>query len=333
MKIYIGKSKICGKGIFASRDIKRGEIIALIKGPIINHIVVDKKTSAVGSSWVGIGKNKWINPRVIFNHINHSCNPNAGIKGSRTVVALRNIKKHEEILIDYSITESDKLWTLDKECKCKSKNCRKIIKSIQFLPKEVFNSYLPYIPKYFQKVYIKYHQNKKMENKSKKIYVGKSKICGKGIFAKKDIKKEEIVGVIRGFKKFKINRNIKDVLSHPDWVGFKMHTWIDPVPPYKYLNHSCNPNVAILGNKTLIAIKNISKDEEITIDYSIIEADPRWYMKCFCGEKKCRGIIRSIQKLPKKVYNKYIPFVSKKFQALYEKTTINNSVWTKNQKF
>ena len=156
-----------------------------------------------------------------------------------------------------------------------------------------------------------------MRNNSEKFYVGESQIHYKGIFAKRDIKKGEIVGIIQGPKKFKINRSVKDALANPDWVGFEINYWVDPTPPYKYLNHSCDPNVGIRGNKTLIAMRNIHRDEEITIDYSIIEADHRWYMKCSCGKKDCRSIIRSIQKLPQKVYNKYLPFVSKRFQAVY----------------
>lgn len=161
MKIYIGESKLHGKGIFAKKDIEKGESIALIKGQIIDHIVVDKKTSAVGPNWIGIGKHKWIDPKITFDYINHSCNPNTGIKGAKTVVALKNIKKNEEISIDYSITEEDILWKLPKKCKCGNKKCRKIIKSIQFLPKKVYTSYLPYIPRYFQKVYIKYRKKQK----------------------------------------------------------------------------------------------------------------------------------------------------------------------------
>ncbi|KKU75832.1 MAG: Nuclear protein SET [Candidatus Yanofskybacteria bacterium GW2011_GWA1_48_10] len=156
-KVHIKESGIDGVGIFAKRNIKRHEGIAVIKGELVSHMVVDKKTSAVGQNWIGVGKNKWINP-TIFAHINHSCDPNAGIKGSRTIVALKNIKKGEEIFIDYSITEEDALWVLNKKCQCGSKKCRKVIKSIQFLPKKVFDSYLPYIPKYFQKVYTKYHR-------------------------------------------------------------------------------------------------------------------------------------------------------------------------------
>jgi uncharacterized protein len=153
---------------------------------------------------------------------------------------------------------------------------------------------------------------------AKKIKVGDSQIHGRGIFAKYKIKKGEIVAIIKGTPVFKINRTISDVFANPDWIGFKVHNWIDPIPPYKHINHSCEPNTAIKGKKTLIAIKDIDKNEEVTIDYSIIEADPRWYLKCDCGSKTCRGIITSIQKLPNKVYRQYFPHISKEFQSIYE---------------
>jgi len=102
-------------------------------------------------------------------------------------------------------------------------------------------------------------KNQVMKKGSKKFYVGSSKIHNKGIFALRNIKKGEIVGVIKGPKKFKINHSVNDALSNPDWVGFKVNNWIDPIPPYKYLNHSCNPNVAIGGHKTLVAICCIKK--------------------------------------------------------------------------
>lgn len=157
-----------------------------------------------------------------------------------------------------------------------------------------------------------------------KIIIGKSKIHGKGIFARQDIKKGEIVCIIKGPQMFKINRSMKDALSHPDWVGLKANNWVDPISPYKYLNHSCDPNTAIKGYKTLIAIENICKGAEITIDYSIIEGDYRWYMKCNCENKKCRKLIKSIGFLNPKLYQKYSPYISKEFRKIYEKNTINN---------
>lgn len=161
-EIYTAESKLNGKGIFTSRNIKKGGIVSSIKGKIITLAVIDERPPAYGPNWIGIGKNKWIDPVYPFDTINHSCRPNVGIKGSKTVVAIKNIKKGKELLLDYSVTESDQQWKLDKKCKCCNKNCRKIIKSIQFLPKKIYNRYLPYIPNFLQKVYTQY--NKKNGN-------------------------------------------------------------------------------------------------------------------------------------------------------------------------
>lgn len=158
-KIFITKSPINGFGIFAKKNIKKGETIAVIKGKEVFHIVKDKKTSAMGPDWIGMGHNRWIDPNPLFQPLNHSCNPSAGIKGSRTLVALRSIKKEEEVTIDYAITEEDLLWSLDAQCNCGFIECRKKIQSIQFLPKKIFQKYLPSIGRYFQKVYLRYTSN------------------------------------------------------------------------------------------------------------------------------------------------------------------------------
>lgn len=162
--LYLHKSKISGKGVFTKKPFKKGETIFILKGKIKRWFVKDKSTAQVGPNWIGLSKNIWIDPVEIYQYLNHSCNPNLGIKGSVTFVALRNIKKGEELTFDYSITEDESFWEF--KCNCKSKKCRKILHSIQFLPKPVFNRYLPYIPSYFQKVYNKYnkHSNLGLKN-------------------------------------------------------------------------------------------------------------------------------------------------------------------------
>jgi SET domain-containing protein len=157
-KIIIKKSRIHGKGIFASKKINRGEIVFILKGRIVHWKVKDQKTSLYGPNWIGITKEKWLDVKSPGVYLNHSCNPNCGIKGKIQVVALKNIDEGEEITIDYSITEMDKLWYMN--CKCGNKNCRKIIKSIQTLPKKIFNKYTPFIPTYFARVYNKINENK-----------------------------------------------------------------------------------------------------------------------------------------------------------------------------
>ena len=62
-----------------------------------------------------------------------------------------NIKKGEEITIDYSITEDDPYWKM--KCGCSNKDCRKTIRSIRFLPEKNFKKYRPFIPKFLKKFY------------------------------------------------------------------------------------------------------------------------------------------------------------------------------------
>lgn len=74
--------------------------------------------------------------------INHSCSPNSGIKihGKKAIlIAIRNIKKNEEITCDYSTITNDN-WKM--KCRCESKNCRKVIKKFKTLPKRLQNKYI-----------------------------------------------------------------------------------------------------------------------------------------------------------------------------------------------
>lgn len=157
-KIIISKSRIHGKGIIANQDIKKGEIVFIIKGKPVHFVITNKKASLRYPRWVGMSKFSWIDPHEPARFLNHSCSPSCGIKGKVEVVALHDIKKGEEITIDYSITEMDTLWHM--KCNCGNNNCRKMIRSIQSLPREIFNKYTPYVPTYFMKVYNRYHNGK-----------------------------------------------------------------------------------------------------------------------------------------------------------------------------
>lgn len=160
----------------------------------------------------------------------------------------------------------------------------------------------------------------------KHIYVATSKIHGLGLRAGENIKKGEIIRPITGEIKFFVPKNKKDSLSNPNWIGVDINTWIDPDEPYKFINHSCDPNSGIRGKTDVVAIKDIAEGEEITIDYSTIECDERWEMECNCGSKKCRKKIRSIQFLPRKVFESYLPYINTVFQKVYLNKNKNNNV-------
>ena len=157
--IYHANSKIDGLGVFAGENIKKGESIQYIKGEAKFYVPKNKSESLSYPNWIGVGKNKWIDPDYPNKYLNHSCNPNSGIKGKVTMIALKDIKEGEEVTIDYSIIEGDYMWEM--KCKCDESNCRGIIGSVQFLPKKQFDKYMPYVPKYFQKVYTNKNKSKK----------------------------------------------------------------------------------------------------------------------------------------------------------------------------
>ncbi len=154
--LYTRKSPIHGYGLYTNVDIKKGQRVFILKGEVIDRGPLDYK---LFPNAVGVGKSIWINPSrySVVNYINHSCNPNIGMRGRVTFVALRDIKKGEELTFDYSISE-DSDWRM--QCNCPAENCRGTILGIQHLPETIFRSYLPYIPHYFQKAYWGYNEKR-----------------------------------------------------------------------------------------------------------------------------------------------------------------------------
>lgn len=154
-KTVVRESGIHKKGIFATKDIKQGELIDYVRGPLRYLHVKSKEHADIGPDWIGISARRWIDPKWPFNYINHSCNPNAGIEGKVRCRAMRDIRKGEEITMDYATTEATPHWEM--KCHCKQPNCRKIIRPVQFLPYRRFKAYLPFVPTYFQRIYYALH--------------------------------------------------------------------------------------------------------------------------------------------------------------------------------
>jgi SET domain-containing protein len=154
-KYYIGKTPNRGKGLFAAHRIAKGEVVFIAKGKIISSYYC--KQFHIGPRWIGIGRAKWLSPfrNNALWYLNHSCSPNTGRKGMRTMVAMKTIQKDEEITLDYSTTEEDPHWRM--RCHCLQKNCRGTIRAIQFLPKKLFKKYRNYLSPFLLRAYSKAH--------------------------------------------------------------------------------------------------------------------------------------------------------------------------------
>lgn len=123
--VKIKKSEIEGSGVFAIKDFKKSEkVYSFKKGNVVNKSQIQNVSQKDKRYLDKISDDEFEIIEPPARYVNHSCNPNITEK-ERTAYALKNIKKGEEITIDY-----DKIAYLEKpfECHCGSKNCRKFVR-------------------------------------------------------------------------------------------------------------------------------------------------------------------------------------------------------------
>ena len=145
---------------------------------------------------------------------------------------------------------------------------------------------------------------------NKYVFIKKSK-NGKGVFAKKDFLEGETLFEIKGkLITCEEDENI-DEETRSNTIRFNRDYFLSPKENFaNFTNHSCNPNSKIYkrNNKLfIVAIKDINKNEEIVFDYStVLASDDIWEMKCKCGEKICRKVVKKFKSLPTKIKKEYI---------------------------
>ena len=144
LKLEIKKTNR-GKGIFAKASIKKGEHLASFDGKILGWY--SNWTPYRVSHAMQFAPKKWRLSLGIADKFNHSCKPNCGIKNLFDVVAMRDIKKGEELTWDYEMTEANESnWSMD--CKCGTKSCRGLISTYKNLPLATRKKYKGYISKW-----------------------------------------------------------------------------------------------------------------------------------------------------------------------------------------
>lgn len=138
----VKKSKIAGKGAFASRTIEKGERIVEYLGERVSHTVADARYDdhAAGAHHTflfSVSRRTVIDAYVDGNDarfINHSCDPNceSEIENGRVFIdAIKRIRKGEELSYDYAYgrdgSELPEEETTLYGCKCGKRKCRHTI--------------------------------------------------------------------------------------------------------------------------------------------------------------------------------------------------------------
>ncbi|MCX6819477.1 MAG: hypothetical protein NT129_05785 [Candidatus Aenigmarchaeota archaeon] len=121
--ITVKKSRIEGKGIFAARNFKQGDII-LKWNPRVLTTEQAKQVQENKKRYLYYSKGKHILMHAPEKYVNHSCEANTYVKAFCDI-AKRNIKKGEGITSDYAKAVGTEL---NMKCNCGSKACRRIIR-------------------------------------------------------------------------------------------------------------------------------------------------------------------------------------------------------------
>lgn len=142
-------STVVGSGVFSRRAIARGERIFATWGVPIDHQTEHS---------VQIGWGRHLEPRYPVRLINHSCEPNAGVRTNEAGLpdfhALRDIAPGEQITFDYAMTEythdprEDASLEFSMTCLCGTPGCRGKLGYYSELPPERRLAYAGFVSDY-----------------------------------------------------------------------------------------------------------------------------------------------------------------------------------------
>lgn len=147
-------SPIHGLGFFAVEDVKKGEVLTIKGGHIIDKHTLEANKHIIRDCELQITDYHYIAPltedefRGSMVYCNHSCEPNLGMAGNVVWVAMRDIKAGEEITCDYSMYFSNPNYTM--ECNCQTPSCRHHISGNDWQIQSLQQKYAGYYSWYVQ---------------------------------------------------------------------------------------------------------------------------------------------------------------------------------------
>lgn len=150
-KVEVRKSGINKIGMFAKEHISKDEIV-YIKG---GHILTRDElfSSTVINSYLPISDEYYMGATTceeeesIKLYNNHSCDPNCGLHGEITFVAIRDISPGEELTVDYAFIDNE---DYSFECNCGSPLCRHIVTGFDWRIEHLQKKYYPYFAQYLK---------------------------------------------------------------------------------------------------------------------------------------------------------------------------------------
>lgn len=150
-KITVRNQSVEGKGLFATMNISKGEVVWSLDPNEKQLSLAEKNALPENLKKLAFQyHDKYIVVTDRSEYMNHSCDPNTWWTKDFELSAKREINSGEEITYDYSTADVGD-WTASWQCTCGAPNCRHIITGTDCLNPEFQNRYRGHLPSWVNK--------------------------------------------------------------------------------------------------------------------------------------------------------------------------------------
>jgi SAM-dependent methyltransferase len=139
-------------GVFACEPVQTGELLVMWGGRVVSGEDFRRLSGLEQGSSIQVDEDLYlvpIRPDEAPDLVNHSCNPNAGMRGQTGLEALRPILPGEEVCFDYAMSDGSPYDEF--ACKCASTTCRGRVTGNDWQLPELWERYRGHFSPYLQR--------------------------------------------------------------------------------------------------------------------------------------------------------------------------------------
>jgi SET domain-containing protein len=150
-----------GYGVYARKAIKAGELLMVWGGEVVTEEQLEDIPVERSTHGLQVDDGVYILPTLEndpADFVNHSCSPNAGMRGQISLVAMTDIQPDDEICFDYAMTDSSDYDEF--ECRCGTPDCRKRVTGNDWKIPELHQKYAGFFSTYLERKITGLYQQK-----------------------------------------------------------------------------------------------------------------------------------------------------------------------------
>ncbi|MFO7564871.1 MAG: SET domain-containing protein-lysine N-methyltransferase [Enhygromyxa sp.] len=144
------KGKGRGFGLYAVEPIEAGELLVRRGGAVLGRSGRAGLPLSLRAITLQIADDRFLVPihPCAGDRVNHSCDPNAGMSGPFSLVAMRVILPGEEMCYDYAMSEGS---DFEVECRCGAPSCRGRVSGRDWRRPALWRRYAGYFSPYLER--------------------------------------------------------------------------------------------------------------------------------------------------------------------------------------